>query len=448
MDVGYLTGRCRRFRTGALRALGLALALAWAGPAQAEGGAGSLDPSFGGDGIVDYRPGEPGYSVTDASGFTRHVGPVAGTANGKFLAVGSLTKTGKKSKWGVLQFREDGTLDPTFGSSGQVSLFGSGPGDDTPSDVAIDTAGHVYVVGAVSRTVKVSKKKTVTEWNPAVVRLTPEGGVDTAWGSGGVVKLLGVGYGGPYGGPATIRLTLPSDGKVLLAGGGFVARLTPLGVLDASYGGGGGIAALSGAVAETVDGLTVDGDGKLLLVLRAATADGTRNVLRLDGNGVLDADFVWGDVLDDLAHLGVDDFLPMDVDVLSDGMIVVAGSCGGSDGYRDATLVALSAAGTIESDFGAGGVVVSARSGNDNSHALAIGADDSIFWAVAQTGAPAYVSNVRILATGALDEAYGSSGYSDEVAATSARSEIYVDVAGRVVQHCGTKVFRVLAAAN
>jgi len=94
---------------------------------------GSLDKSFGTNGIVAYE-GENGDCVT-----------MAIQSDGKILAAG-FTYNGTDADVGVFRYNADGSLDSSFGTNG-VATYDSGSYDEYPWDVAIQSDGNIVVVG-------------------------------------------------------------------------------------------------------------------------------------------------------------------------------------------------------------------------------------------------------------------------------------------------------------
>ena len=149
-----------------------------------------------------------------------------------------------------------GGPDPGFGGSGAVRTTVPQPAGSTGfalSAVVVGPDGRVLVAGNST----VARRSNV----PVLVRYTADGGLDTAFGSGGVVQPAI-----PFRQSARIDdVALAPDGGVIVAAtrdGGFaLARLRSDGVLDASFGGGGvAPAPVEGAAASAV---TVAADGTI-----------------------------------------------------------------------------------------------------------------------------------------------------------------------------------------
>jgi uncharacterized delta-60 repeat protein len=183
---------------------------------------GSLDASFGGDGIV-------------------HEAAVAGRAfavaiqpDGRIVVAGDVPVSGSATDLGdmrVARFLADGSLDSGFGSSGSVA-FDVTSGTDLARNLVLLPDGAMVVAGEAIGS------------DPAlqtgVAKLTAEGQLDSSFGMGGRQSILAANLG--HG------LALQPDGKLLLAGGTTsfpssfaLMRLEADGSADASFGNGGAI---------------------------------------------------------------------------------------------------------------------------------------------------------------------------------------------------------------
>ena len=90
---------------------------------------GSLDNTFGGNGIVTYNFGANGYGKS-----------VAIQSDGKIVVAG--TYSGSPNKFALFRFLSDGTLDNSFGTSG-VTLTAIGSGNSVANSLALKGTGIV-----------------------------------------------------------------------------------------------------------------------------------------------------------------------------------------------------------------------------------------------------------------------------------------------------------------
>jgi uncharacterized delta-60 repeat protein len=194
-------------------------------------------------------------------------------------------------------------LDPAFNGSGvrRVGFDGAQPTSDEMVDFTVLPDGRIY--GAVK--VRPPGFSATTLW---VVCFNPDGSLDPGFGVGGrfQVQIAGVN---------TMQIASDPSGNVVLggfydAGGGdydvYVARLTPQGVFDTSFGVGGvsrfGIDRIANADDLAFD-VAVQPDGKPIVAGRSRDVDALPLfVARLTTGGVLDSAFASGGLL--LASFG------------------------------------------------------------------------------------------------------------------------------------------------
>ncbi len=186
--------------------------------------AGSLDPTFGANGVT----------VTTMVGASSSTGvllySVKLQSDGKILVLANVTSSssaGSTVATDVLRYTTGGALDATFGRNG-VAAIPATLGEI--ESMAVQPNGQILVAGVGSGAL-------------AVERLNPNGTVDTAFGSGGMALAS---LNGRFPAPQIVVLAQP-DGSILLggqlepAGRGqsaqtLLARFTPVGALDQAFG--------------------------------------------------------------------------------------------------------------------------------------------------------------------------------------------------------------------
>lgn len=230
---------------------------------------GSLDPSFGGTGLIVSRL-LPGYNFAEG---------VALQSDGKIVVVG----TGDNLTANVIylaRYNTDGTLDTTFGVGGIViSPFTAGGQLDAA--VAVQSDGMIVVA---------CETQTASGPGPVVVlRYNASGILDTTFGVDGFATLA----------PAAsyqngLSLVIDPSGNIIVAGdtssGGkdklFVERLLPNGMPDTSFNGNGyQIIALPSTGIVFGYSMALQPDGKILVA-------GDYGILRLNSDGSMDT--TWG----------------------------------------------------------------------------------------------------------------------------------------------------------
>ena len=283
---------------------------------------GDVDPSFG-----DYGLFIPAQTTSATAGGYSSLRQ----ADGKLLLGGDASNEGVMEPV-VLRVDATGQLDATYGSGGVTRLRGVPSGIVERLAHAAD--GRVLAAGNYA--------DAIGRGYPFVAKLTADGQLDATFGVGGVRKLQA----------AYLRgLAVAADGGILIAlqaGGDMgVVRLTPSGAQDPAFGTNG--IALSGANGfATVSDLAVMPDGSILAV-GTWTLDNVQYpaAMRLLPNGAKDPSFNGG------LRFPLINFLGSLVSVrpLADGRAVVAGVISGS-----AALLRLTTSGELDTTFNANGV--------------------------------------------------------------------------------------------
>jgi uncharacterized delta-60 repeat protein len=205
---------------------------------------GTLDTSFGTSGklLADFgSSSDVGYSLKV-------------DAQGRVLLVGTTLINGKRDI-AVVRYTSTGQLDSSFGTTGKVTTdLGD---DDEGKSITIDANGKILVAG----TTIVNGQRDFT-----VVRYDASGNLDTSFGTGGKFTT-------DLGGDDDARsLTIELSGKILIGGtiningsnDTAIVRLTPDGKLDTSFGVSGKLIRDYGGNDE-INGIALDASGKLVL---------------------------------------------------------------------------------------------------------------------------------------------------------------------------------------
>lgn len=298
-----------------------------------------------------------------------------------------------------------GDLDCSFGSSGVLTAdLGAG---EAAHDAALTAGGALLVLNSDLR----------------VTRITAAGAVDTGFGSGGSVTPVIPGTTGAF------DLAVDTQGRILIAGGRtdgdgevFVARLTPTGALDASFGGGDGWIGFDWSAETASAGIDRVGDllvasGDRPVVVGSYDANGNVfnpsnanvAVARLTAAGELDAGFGSGGIgiasspgsVDDDARAGAID---------SQGRILTTGDYFVNGSGRNTVVTRWTPDGALDAGFGSGGVAVVDGSGagtSDFGVSLTVDASDRPVLLSQGTDDPLLV---RLTTSGGLDAGFGSGG--------------------------------------
>ncbi|MEP0548967.1 MAG: T9SS type A sorting domain-containing protein [Rhodothermales bacterium] len=350
---------------------------------------GTLDPDFGDGGVALLPPGDLDFSLS-----------LALHPDGALIAVYS------GPPFVVARILPNGTPDPSFGENGVVSTH-IGESGGIASGVVVQPDGRILVAG---------RARDDGSRYVAVVRYLPDGGLDPAFGDGGVATFSSA----PFGDGVAAALVLQEDGKIVLAG--FtgdsprqvaVLRLSPSGLLDGGFGAGGLAVASIGseAVAEAV---AIQSDGRIVAAGYAREAEQPADfaVVRFLPDGALDAAFGEGGTVVTALSGGTD--LAQDVLVQPDGKLVAAGYTSNEPGQSTEqrfALVRFLSDGTPDPAFGGDGIVTEPGGAEDDIYVqacgLTLGVDDRLI-AAGMSGSAVVVA--RFEPDGTLDADFGEDG--------------------------------------
>ena len=149
---------------------------------------GRLDPNFGDGGLLKIElPGGLGFSLGDLAVDPHGAAVVIGTATDDSAPRSS-------SSAAFLRYRNDGSPDPSFGGDGvMLTNFGLQASATDPSAPpvtatlgAVDSAGRVIAVGGALRPFLYCAHGDIERRDELIARLTPDGQLDPTFGDGGI----------------------------------------------------------------------------------------------------------------------------------------------------------------------------------------------------------------------------------------------------------------------
>lgn len=356
---------------------------------------GSLDPSFGDNGIARINVAVGGKTAELARG-------LAVQSDGKIVIAGPIehdvtgpVATARDTDIAVVRFDSTGQLDPTFGSNGLIRL-------DLSTGVPSGTAFRGDTVWGLTRMAnddllviggRLADGVGRTDIDYAVIKLTAHGALDTTFGTNGVAT---VDVGGGSDNPRT-ALVQP-DGKIVVSGHtadiGLVTtslfRLLPNGQLDPSFGQNGIVnVALLPFVAEAYDvafqdsNLVVAGYGR-------GTSPGTVDIIsaRFLANGSWDRSY--GDNGLTMIDVAGQDDRSRKLEVLPDGRVLIVGQGKPTAASQEAAIVVLSKDGKRDTTLNGTGVELIDFGGpTDALFGLALSPDKTSAMAVGWKGVDA-----------------------------------------------------------
>jgi uncharacterized delta-60 repeat protein len=294
---------------------------------------GTLDQTFGMDGIGDYPP------IYTAPTFGK---TLCLQADGKILQGGY----GVSGTY-IVRYNTNGFVDATFGDAGAiVDLYGDYAG---AWGMALDQYQRIVVIGS----------------SFIMGRYHSDGSIDTTFGNDGVF----MGFENSY----ALAIAVQSDGKILGVGetDGFfsVVRFNEDASLDQSFGQNGIVKVPDAGMANSI---ALQQDSKILV------AGSGFEVLRFNTDGSLDSLF-------GINGIASFEFAPYwsyvnSVAVQPDGKIVLAGSCGSDIAFNNNIAVArTNPDGSPDSTFGTDGKIISDVHGSeDQGNSIAMAPDGKI----------------------------------------------------------------------
>lgn len=302
-----------------------------------------------------------------------------------------------------------GRLDSKFGKKGKVLTDLNGGSEDLGYGVAVQSDGKIVEAGF-------SLESTCPCRDFALARYTPRGALDPTFGTGGIVRTDF----GTNSADEAFAVAIQSDGKLVAAGlsdsnGSFdfaLARYNSDGTLDTTFGTGGKVLTDLGSTSSDIAvAVALQANGKIVAAgqYNANTISSDFAVVRYNSDGTLDGTFgTGGKLLTDLGSQDVANAMALQ----SDGKIVVGGtSTAGTSSSFDFALVRYNSDGTLDGTFGTGGAVLTDFSGSgsfDQAFAVAIQSDGKIL-AAGGSGAEDFAL-ARYTSSGTLDTSFGTGG--------------------------------------
>lgn len=302
---------------------------------------GSLDASFGSSGVSFIPLGGGGAIRTAAPG-----------PGGRFV-LGGLSTDSPADVSLLARMSATGSLDPTFGSGGLVSVVVQAPGSDEVSRVVAQADGRLVCLGGTTG--------TPSEQPRSLIRFNANGSLDSTFGVAGRVRLTFTDVWNAR------DVVVQPDGKILICGLGPVVnnryafrvqRFLPSGVRDVRFGTNSIATAFQQAgCCSLPNALAVSPDGKILVVGRGASTsddDGNGIVARLTSTGLVDKSFARGGFLS-IHDGGFESF--SEAAVGPNGSVLAAGEFSSEvTGSRYIGIAKILPTGSLDPSFGDGGI--------------------------------------------------------------------------------------------
>jgi uncharacterized delta-60 repeat protein len=350
-------------------------------------------------GRLDRSFGVGGKALTSfGSGNSSEARAVAVQADGKIVLAGSLQPSNGPARFALARYTKRGRLDPSFGQDGKVATrFGAGRSVSQAGALAIQPDGKLVALGSWYRS-PINGPAYI-----ALARYTPRGRLDPSFGHGGKV----VTSFGPRSDVGAGALLIRADGKLVVAGeysgpgdsfAVALARYNADGTLDPSFGTHGRVVGRLGDYLGGASAAVLQKDGKIVV----SVTDEVRSYLaRYTVDGKLDSSFGRGGKA--VASRRVLLLLALQ----RGGKFIVAGSVLGGHG-RAFAVHRYRPDGGVDSSFGRDGKVFTDFGSPAVANAIAVQANGKIV--VAGTRGFNDFAVARYTSTGRLDGSFGSGG--------------------------------------
>ena len=305
---------------------------------------GNLDTTFGTGGLVRIQF----TSCADAE----HIAALALQSDGKILLAGSAYINGNTYGFAVARLNPDGSLDSSFGNGGRV-FFGF-TGSTLLRAMVLQTDGRIVLVGSRSSDFAVARLNA----NGTLDNAFGTGGkvvVQTVKSTDGV-----------GGANAVTLQSINNEERIVVGGGRpstsrlsrdfAIMRFTPNGALDTSFGSGGQVFTDFYGYMDRVDALLIVGNSIVAagMARRSTSTEGADfGLVKYRVDGQLDSTFgVGGKVVTDI--LSTQNYIE-GMAIQPDGKIVAVGAASPDVNTGDFALVRYNADGSLDTSFGPGG---------------------------------------------------------------------------------------------
>ena len=339
---------------------------------------------------------------------------VAVQQDGKFVVAGT-AKDDLNGNAVVVRYNSDGTLDPTFGAGGKVSLPRGQQIDDVIDAIAIQGDGRIVAAGDHA-----TVDGTNEFLHTLLVRLNSDGSEDQSFDSNAAAGFASLGH-------VLFQLkglVIQPDGKIVASGSEVtgsgdpplaVVRFNADGTLDQQFGAGGIVPTFlsPGQPIEEVTAMTRQGDGKILVggFTVPFSGEGIKfAILRLNPDGSVDQGFGNGGRVYTSFTSQNDDL--QGLSVAPDGKIVAAGWLDEGGALSVDAVARYNPDGSPDLTFGDGGKKTFSIHGNNYLNAVAVEADGSIVAAGSSADPTGYnvMTLVKLRPDGSFDSSFGTGG--------------------------------------
>ncbi len=305
---------------------------------------------YASDGGLDSDFGTGGVVYTDFDGRSDLARAVGVQDDGRIVVAGQVV-VANRTQIGLARYTTDGRLDAGFDGDGRVATTLGATGTSYAQALALRDDGAILVAAVASG---------ASGNDVAVLRYLPDGRLDSGFDGDGIARIAVA----PAGATAQ-AMAVDAAGRVVVAGFAWngtnndvaLLRLLPDGALDTGFGGGDGIVTLDlGGTEDRAYAVAVQADGRVVVAGSQKVGTDPSNLLvaRFTADGTPDASFDFdGRLVVRLLGDGAED-VARGVAIRPDGHIVVAGHSGVTTvTLEDVVVLRLNPDGSFDTSFGA-----------------------------------------------------------------------------------------------
>lgn len=330
-------------------------------------------------------------------------------SDGKIIAAGTV-QSENNAYFGVARYNSNGTLDTTFGVDGKAIIQIGTQKRDHVRALRIQPDDKIIIAGITLKD---------TNSHIALIRLSPNGVLDSTFGINGVTILALEGRGNNG-----TSIAIQQDGKIFLAGytsspntDALVCRFTPDGKPDSSFGIFGKVVTDIPWLSNGANAIAIQRDGKVVTggfvgFAHNGVAVYDFSLIRFYENGILDSTFNMDGIVRTSISQWVDQLYGLAIQ--PDGKIVAAGHTNSGDPNHhnfDFVVARYNEDGSLDTNFGTNGLAMTPFGAEDDgANSVAVQPDGKIV-AVGQTSwIDSDFALARYNVDGTIDTTWGING--------------------------------------
>jgi len=326
---------------------------------------GSIDNSFGTNGTTKVSMG----NQSSIGGMTPRIKM---DANNRYVAVNSGRSTsGGSQDIMVCRLTSTGVIDLTFHTTGSlfVDMTGANTQPDQANGFDIDAYGNIYIAGVVGVSPPFDNRL-------AIIKVTDAGTLDPSFDADGKLTLNPT-SGNEFGRSVAVQ----PDGKILVGctagNNSYLIRLDSIGSYDNSFNGSG---SLPVSIGTSTDLMEIALDSLNNIIVAATSGTNSIGLARISPTGIFDPSFgVGGSTFFKLNNTNC---IVGDMKIVNGNEILICGSIGSSSQNYNVFITRVNSTGSLDLTFNTTGYFIdyySSASIQDDGNAMGLLDDGRIF---------------------------------------------------------------------